>query len=77
MSLPGNCSCWSIASLCFTLLWFKLIRPLMRDRTKAGHLQGSVIGEVGHVTRVPAVRNEHGALCHSPAGADEWPFICA
>ncbi|MBI5894545.1 MAG: NfeD family protein [Desulfobacterales bacterium] len=69
MALPGLTLSWqlfifALASCLFTLLWFKLIKPRMTDRTKAGMAKEAVLGESGQVIQ-------------TPSGADEWAFICA
>ena len=44
---------WAIASCVFTFLWFKFIRPMMTDRTRAGIAREAAIGETGQVIRAP------------------------
>lgn len=41
---------WTVSSLIFVALWFKLFKPNMYKST-AGMARGSLIGEVGLVTR--------------------------
>ncbi len=68
---------WAVASIIFTLLWFKLFRPLMRDRTKAGIALEAILGESGRVIRVPEDDRRGVVRFTTPLlGADEWPFIC-
>jgi membrane protein implicated in regulation of membrane protease activity len=45
---------WAIASSILTFLWFKLLKPLMADRTKAGISREAILGESGQVIRIPA-----------------------
>jgi inner membrane protein len=68
---------WAIASCLFTFLWFKFIRPMMSDRTRAGLSREAAIGETGRVIRIP----EHGRrgmvrFSIPLLGSEEWPFIC-
>jgi membrane protein implicated in regulation of membrane protease activity len=68
---------WAVASIGFTLLWFKFVRPMMTDRTRAGLSREAAIGETGQVIRLPN-KNQRGIVRFSTPllGSDEWPFIC-
>lgn len=69
---------WAIASSLFTLIWFKWIRPLMADRTKAGLSREAAIGENGRVVKIPSGKTRGVVRFTTPLlGAEEWPFICA
>lgn len=68
---------WAVASCILTFLWFKLIRPLATDRTRAGISREAAIGEVGQVIRVPAQETRGMVRFSIPLlGSEEWPFIC-
>ena len=68
---------WALASCLFTLLWFKLIRPRMIDRTTAGLSREAVLGETGQVVKVPAEDRRGTVRFGVPLlGSDEWPIIC-
>ncbi|WP_372717325.1 NfeD family protein [Immundisolibacter sp.] len=68
---------WSLASGLMTLLWFRYLRPLMKDRTQAGNARGAVIGEAGRVLRAPHGTNRGTVRFTTPLlGDDEWEFIC-
>lgn len=68
---------WAIASCLFTFLWFKLLRPYMTDRTKAGISREAVLGECGQVIAVPHESRRGMIRFTTPLlGANEWPFIC-
>ena len=68
---------WAIASIIFTVLWFKLFKPLMTDRTKAGISREAALGESGQVIRIPQEGRRGIVRFATPLlGADEWPFIC-
>ena len=68
---------WAIASCLFTILWFRFIRPLMADRTRAGLSREAAIGETGHVIRKPEEGRRGMVRFSTPLlGSDEWPFIC-
>ena len=68
---------WAIASCILTFLWFKLFKPLMVDRTKAGISREAILGETGQVIRIPEQEKRGIVRFTTPLlGADEWPFIC-
>jgi membrane protein implicated in regulation of membrane protease activity len=57
-------------------VWFKYLKPLSIDRTKAGLSREAIVGEVGQVISVP-VENRRGRM-RFPApilGNDEWQII--
>ena len=77
MSLSVQIFIWACASAVFTFLWFRLIRPHMKDRTKAGISREAVLGESGQVIRAPEENRRGTVRFATPLlGADEWPFIC-
>lgn len=68
---------WAISSISFTILWFKLLKPRMTDRTKAGITREAVVGESGQVIAVPLTGKRGTVRFTTPLlGSDEWPFIC-
>jgi len=64
---------WLVLSAIFLLAWFKFIKPLSVDRTKAG-LGGSVIvGEVGMIIEQPQLDRAGMVRFSVPiVGAAEW-----
>jgi inner membrane protein len=77
LPLTGQLLLWALASALFTWLWFRLIRPRMKDRTKAGISREAVVGESGQVIRAPEADHRGMVRFTTPLlGADEWPFIC-
>jgi membrane protein implicated in regulation of membrane protease activity len=48
---------WAIASCILTFLWFKFLKPLMADRTKAGISREAILGETGQVIKIPEQEN--------------------
>jgi membrane protein implicated in regulation of membrane protease activity len=68
---------WAVASSILTFLWFKLFKPLMADRTKAGIAREAILGESGQVVRIPGQENRGIVRFTAPLlGNDEWPFLC-
>jgi membrane protein implicated in regulation of membrane protease activity len=77
MGLSRQLFIWAVLSGCVTLLWFRYIKPLMGDRTKAGISREAVLGEAGHVIKVPGEGSRGIVRFATPLlGSDEWPFIC-
>lgn len=67
---------WAVSSIVFILLWFKFVRPLAVDRTKAGLGKESIINETGMVIKVPA-NGQRGKMRFSTPklGNDEWLIL--
>ncbi len=77
ISLTAQLFIWAVASCMFTFLWFKFVRPLMTDRTRAGIAREAAIGETGQVIREPVAGHRGVVRFSTPLlGSDEWPFIC-
>ncbi len=67
---------WAVASVIFTLSWFKYFKPLAVDRTKAGLSREAIVGESAQVIKA-AHGEERGHLRFTTPilGSEEWPFI--
>ena len=77
MAVSWQLFIWAIASIVFTILWFKFFKPLMTDRTKAGISREAILGESGQVIKIPGADRRGIVRFTTPLlGADEWPFIC-
>ncbi len=77
LSLTLQLLLWTAASVGFTLAWFKILNPRMKDKAMAGLSREAIIGQVGLVARSP-VESHRGEL-RFPApvmGNDSWSFIC-
>ena len=67
---------WAALSTALTWLWFKYLKPLSIDKTKAGLSREAILGEVGQVIALP--NGERRGVLRFPApilGSDEWQFI--
>lgn len=67
---------WTILSSALALAWFKYLKPLSIDKTKAGLSRESFMGEIGQVLSPP--NGEKRGTLRFPAplmGSDEWLFI--
>ena len=77
MAVSWQLFIWAVASIVFTILWFKLFKPLMTDRTKAGISREAILGESGQVIKMPEADRRGIVRFTTPLlGSDEWPFIC-
>ena len=68
---------WSILSMLLAVGWFKFLKPLSVDKTKAGLSKEAIVGEIGQVISAP-VGDQRGNLRFSVPilGSEEWQFIC-
>lgn len=76
LSLTAQILWWTILSTVLAIGWFKYLKPLSIDKTKAGLSKEAIIGEIGQVLVVPTA-NKRGKL-RFPApilGSDEWIII--
>lgn len=64
---------WSAASIVFTLMWFKYLKP-RTDRTHAGQSKEAIVGETGIIIRGTTDSYGKGKIRFRIAilGADEW-----
>ena len=68
---------WALSSSLFAALWFRFLKPLMVDRTKAGIAREAISGESGQVIKVPQPGGRGVVRFTTPLlGDDEWDFIC-
>lgn len=76
ISLTWQILVWVIASCAFVLFWFKILKPRMINRTKAGISREAALGETGMVTRLPeGDRRGEMRFAVPMLGSDSWPFI--
>ncbi|MEJ1469637.1 MAG: NfeD family protein [Candidatus Sedimenticola sp. (ex Thyasira tokunagai)] len=76
MSATLQVALWTILSASLTWLWFRYLKPLSIDKTKAGLSREAILGEVGQVMILP--NGERRGTLRFPApvlGSDEWQFI--
>lgn len=67
---------WTLLSVMLTWLWFRYLKPLSIDKTKAGLSRESIVGEVGQVMVVPNAERRGKLRFSAPVlGSDEWLFI--
>lgn len=76
MSAAAQLITWAFSSTVFAIGWFKFIKPLSVDRTKAGLSRESLLGEIGQVLDPP--NGDRFGKLRFPApilGSDEWLII--
>jgi membrane protein implicated in regulation of membrane protease activity len=67
---------WTLLSSALALAWFKYLKPLAIDKTKAGLSREAFLGEIGQVLSPPS--GEKRGTLRFPAplmGSDEWLCI--
>ncbi len=67
---------WGLLSTAFAVAWFKYLKPLNQDKTKAGMSREALLGEIGQVLSAP--NGEKRGKVRFPApllGSDEWLII--
>lgn len=76
MSTAAQIIIWAFSSTMFAIGWFKFLKPLSRDNTKAGLSRETLLGEIGQVLDPP--NGEKFGRLRFPApvlGSDEWLII--
>lgn len=77
LALSWQLFIWSVFSVVFGLAWFKFLRPMMTDKTKAGIAREAIAGETGIVVKSPTASTRGQVRFTIPIlGDDEWAFIC-
>jgi membrane protein implicated in regulation of membrane protease activity len=76
MPLSGQILLWTLLSTLLAVAWFKYLKPLSVDRTKAGLSREAIVGEVGQVISVPNESRRGRLRFPAPVlGADEWQIL--
>lgn len=76
MSMTLQLVLWTGFSVALTTLWFKFLKPLSIDKTKAGLSREAIVGETGQVMTAPDTDKRGRLRFPAPVlGADEWLFI--
>jgi membrane protein implicated in regulation of membrane protease activity len=78
LTLSWQIFIWTVLSLLLAAAWFKYLKPLSIDRTKAGLSREMIVGEVGQVISVPTESRRGRIRFPAPIlGSDEWEIISA
>lgn len=67
---------WTVLSCALAYAWFKYLKPLSIDKTKAGLSREAIVGEIGQVIVVPTTEKRGRLRFPAPVlGNDEWMII--
>jgi membrane protein implicated in regulation of membrane protease activity len=73
MSFALQVVCWIILSIICTVAWFKFVKPLSIDKTKAGLPREATIGQTGMVIQTGLSHDQIRVRFPMPVlGSDEW-----
>lgn len=73
LSIEVQLVSWIILSVIFTVFWFRFLKPLSYDKTKAGIPREAMLGQIGMIIAVPVVEHTGVVRFSMPIlGADEW-----
>ena len=73
MSFTFQIICWITLSIICTVVWFKFVKPLSIDKTKAGLPREATIGQVGMVIQTGLNHDQIRVRFPMPVlGSDEW-----
>ena len=76
ISVAAQVIVWAILSAALALGWFKFLKPLSKDKTKAGLSKEALLGEIGQVLSPPNGDNRGTIRFPAPVlGSDEWQII--
>lgn len=77
LALSTQVLIWSLAICANALVWFKIIKPKLTDRTMAGLSLEMISNKTGIVLEAPGAASKNGKLRFSVPvlGNDEWEFI--
>jgi len=76
MSIAFQFVAWAVLSLALVLIWFRVIKPLNTDKTKAGLSREAILGEIGQVLKAPTADSRGKVRFPAPVlGSDEWLII--
>jgi membrane protein implicated in regulation of membrane protease activity len=67
---------WTVLSSLLAFFWFKFLKPLSIDKTKAGLSREAILGQVGQVISVPREGLRGKLRFPAPVlGSDEWLIL--
>jgi membrane protein implicated in regulation of membrane protease activity len=73
----GQLLLWTLASVAFTLLWFRVFKPKISQDNSGDSARVSAIGESGQVIKTPTQTTNGKVRFSTPIlDRDEWEFVC-
>lgn len=77
LTMAFQFTAWAVISVILALLWFRFLKPMAVDRTRAGLSKEQIVGESAMVLLVPQGDQRGRVRFTKPVlGSDEWPMIC-
>jgi membrane protein implicated in regulation of membrane protease activity len=77
MSLSVQILLWTVSSVVFTLVWFKIIKVKMAQGNRGEEARNDAIGASGLVTKLPTQSTQGRIRFSTPVmDSDEWEFSC-
>ena len=77
MSLSVQILLWTLSSVVFTLVWFKIIKVKMAQGNRGEEARNDAIGASGLVTKLPTQSTQGRIRFSTPVmDSDEWEFSC-
>ena len=77
MSLSVQILLWTVSSVVFTLVWFKIIKVKMAQGNRGEEARNDAIGASGLVTKLPTQSTQGSIRFSTPVmDSDEWEFSC-
>ena len=77
MSLSVQILLWTVSSVVFTLVWFKIIKVKMAQGNRGEEARNDAIGASGLVTKLPTQSTQGRMRFSTPVmDSDEWKFSC-
>lgn len=77
MSLSVQILLWTVSSVVFTLVWFKIIKVKMAQGNRGEEARNDAIGASGLVTKLPTQSTQGRIRFSTPVmNSDEWEFSC-
>ena len=68
---------WTFASVVFTLLWFRWLKPKAEQSNNKELAKRSCVGESGQVIKLPTETTKGKLRFTTPVlDQDEWEFVC-
>ncbi len=76
LAIAAQVTIWALLSGLLALGWFKYVKPLARDRTKAGLSREALIGQIGQILKPPTGSTRGTIRFPAPIlGSDEWQIL--
>ncbi len=76
MTVASQVFLWAVSSIAFTVIWFKVINPQIKNKSLSGMAKEAIMGQTGLVVKAPSEGVRGRVRFSIPLlGAEEWEFI--